>query len=409
MAAFENPLGQRARSDTTLRDDSDRELAAYADALAAEIAPTAGDYDRTGEFPHAHFAVLRERGALALTVPAEFGGQGRSLYQLLLFQERLGRASGPTALTAGWHWMVFAYLSYECQWPRARFERLCRDVVTRGDLINLLITEREAGNLLRGARPTTVAERTATGYRLNGRKAFCSGAPELRQMVVLAWDEAAQCSAEFVVPMNARIRASNDWDTLGMRATGSHDLIFDNVEIGLEDRVNSVGSDGSSSFTRGSRIFGLQFSAVYLGIALAARDFVLDFTRNRQASGLAGNLQEIPQVRQKIGEIELLLGAAKNLLYGLAERWERYPDIRDRLNSEVALVKSTVTQNAVRAVDVAMSIVGGHSLSRSLPLERYFRDVRCGLYNPPQDDMVIANLAKAAIAQSQAQAQAQVQ
>ena len=384
--------------DTTLRDASDRALAAYANALAAEIAPSAATYDRSGAFAHAHFALLRDRGALALTVPTAYGGQGRSLYQLLLFQERLGRACGPTALTVGWHLMVFAYLAYECQWPQERFGQLCRAVVAHGDLVNLLITERDAGNLLRGARPSTVAERTENGYRIRGRKAFCSGAPELRQMVVLAWDEAAQCSAEFIVPMGPGVTAHNDWNTLGMRATGSYDLSFDNVHVGLDARVNRVAADGASSFTRGSRIFGLQFSAVYLGIALAARDFVLDFTRQRQASGLPGSLQDIPGVRQKIGEIELLLGAAKNLLYGLAERWERYPDIRDRLHAEVAIVKSTVTNNAVRAVDLAMSIAGGHSISHDYPLERYFRDVRCGLYNPPQDDMVLATLAKTAIA-----------
>lgn len=398
---FSPPLTDQAlratpATDTTLRDDDDATLARYADALAAEIAPSAAAYDASGEFPLAHFELLRRRGALALTIPKPLGGRGASLYQLLLFQERLARGSGATALALGWHLMAFGYMGHELKWPRASYETLCRAVVDQGDLINVLVTEREAGNLLRGAQASTTARRTEQGYVIRGRKAFCSSAPLLQQMIVYAHVEEEGRMAEFLVPRNAQVRVIETWNTLGMRSTGSHDIAFDDVLVPHEALQSYVDKGQTSTFTVGSRAFGLQLAAVYLGVASAARDFALDFANRYHSASLGGVILDAPQVQHKLGELELALGSAKQLLYGLADRWERYPALRGRLDPEVALTKQVVTQNAVRAVELAMSIVGGHALSRDYPLERYFRDVQCGLYNPPQPDMVLRQLAQEA-------------
>ncbi|NML18863.1 acyl-CoA dehydrogenase family protein [Azohydromonas caseinilytica] len=383
--------------DVTLRHPGDVALATYADELAAEIAKTAARYDESGEFPAEHFELLRQRGALALTIPKEYGGRGLSLYELLLFQERLAQGSGSTALSLGWHLMAFGYLSFDLKWPRPVFERLCRDVVQKGHLVNILITERDAGNLLRGGPPTTTARRTAQGWVISGRKAFCSAAPELQQMIIYAWIGGEQRQAEFLVPRTDGMHVIENWNTLGMRSTGSHDIEFDEVLVPHDALLNYIEKDKPSSFTTGSRAFGLQIAAVYLGIATAARNFTLQFAAEHRPPSLGHPILDAPQVQLKIGEIELLLGAAKTLLYGLAERWERYPDIQHRLHQEVWTAKHTVTNHAVRIVEIAMSIVGGHALSRDLPLERYFRDVQCGLYNPPQNDMVISSLAQTAV------------
>ncbi|WP_306545338.1 acyl-CoA dehydrogenase family protein [Malikia spinosa] len=393
--------------DVTLRDASDIALAAYADELAAEIGKTAQQYDLSGQFPHEHFELLRQRGALKLTLPQAQGGGGISLYQLLLFQERLARGSGSTALALGWHLMVFGYLSFDLKWQRPAFERLCRDVVQRGDLINVLVTEREAGNLLRGSKPTTVARRTEQGYLIQGRKAFCSAAPGLGQMIVYALVEDEGRVAEFLVPKSDRVRVIDNWNTIGMRSTGSHDIEFDQVLVPHDALLTFIDPDRAGSFMTGSRAFGLQLSAVYLGIATAARDFALDFADRYHSHSLEGSILDAPQVQQKLGEIELLIGASKTLLYGLAERWERHDAIKHRLDHEVAITKQMVTHQAIRIVELAMGIVGGHALSKDLPLERYFRDVQCGRYNPPQDDMVLANLAKSATAALRASRQAE--
>lgn len=384
-------------ADVTLRHSSDAALAAYADELAAEIAKTARFYDNAGDFPSEHLDFLRERGALKLTIPQELGGRGLSLYELLLFQERLAQGSASTALSLGWHLMAFAYLSFDLHWPRPAFEKLCRDVVYNGDLVNLLITERDAGNLLRGGPASTTARRTAQGYLINGRKAFCSAAPALKQMVIYAWVEEESRMAEFLVPRSDRVRVIKNWNSLGMRSTGSDDMEFDAVLVPHEARLSDVVKGQPGSFTTGSRVFGLQVAAVYLGIAVSARNFILDFADRQHSASLGSSILEAPQVQQKIGEIELLLASAKTQLYGLAAHWERHDDLRHRLHNEVWATKYTVTSNAVRVVELAMGIAGGHGLSRDLPLERHLRDVLCGLHNPPQNDMVISTLAQSAI------------
>lgn len=380
--------------DTTLRSPREVALAAYADELADALARTAGESDATGRFPYAHFDLLRERGAFALTIPEELGGRGHSLYGLLLVQERLGRGCASTALTLGWHLMVFAYLGFDLRWPRPVYERLCRDVVTHGHLVNVLVTERTGGNLLRGGRPATQAIRVANGYLIRGHKAFCSGAPALAQMIVYAWIEAEQRTAEFLVPAGTGVEIIDNWQTLGMRGTGSHDVVFHDVLVPREALLGYVDKGKPSSFNTGSRVFGLHLAAVYLGVATAARDFALDFASRYRSGSFDGVVLDAPVVQQKLGEIEFRLGASKNLLYGLAERWEQNHAIRHRLDKDVGIVKSSVTRQAIEVVDLAMSIVGGHSLSRSWPLERYFRDVRCGLFNPPNDDVVLGQLAQ---------------
>lgn len=388
------------RFDPSLRDAEDAEIVALADRIGALLAPTAALYDAEGRFPHEHFEILHRHGALALTIPKAYGGRGLSLYRTLLFQQHLGRAAGPTALCLGWHLMVFGCLSWRPCWPEAALARLARSVVERGHLVNALLTERDAGNLLRGAQARTRARRSGSGWVLSGHKAFCSSAPALKQMVVYARIDGEPGMAEFVVPMGEGVRILETWDSVGMRSTASHDIVFDEVRLPDEALVHRFGPgpDRPGSLAVASRAWGLQVSALYLGIAEAAREFAIRFADKHPLTGQDGVILDAPAVQARLGEIELLLGAARAQLYGLAERWERYPALQDRLHDEVAITKVTVGRQAVRTVGLANELVGGHSLSRRHPLERLWRDVNCHAFNPPQADHVMAGLARDAIA-----------
>lgn len=388
--------------DLTIRNARDTELVAYAQDIANEIRPTAARYDRTGEFPFEHFDILRSKGALGLTVPRTYGGRELSLYETLLIQERLAGASGATALALGWHLMTLFGLRTTRAWDESIFERICRDAVERGELINVFATERDAGNVIRGFNPTTRARRRGDGWVITGRKAFSTLAPAVNQFTVLAYIEEEDQTAEFLVRKTDRVRVIETWDSLGMRSTGSHDVELDGVEVPAEALLVRLERGKPSRFMVCSSAYSLQLPAIYLGIAVAARDFILDFADSRFAPALGGVILDAPQVQHKIGEIEILVSTSKALLYGLAERWDRHDALKDKLGSEVAITKYAVTNNAIRIVELAMQIAGGHALSRDLPLERYFRDVQCGLYNPPHNDMVIERVAKEAITRQRA-------
>ena len=390
--------------DPALRDDQDAAIAAMADGLGAQLAPSMAQHDADASFPHEHFALLHRAGVLSLNLPQHLGGRGLGLYRTLLFQQHLGRFAGPTALCLAWHLMALGCLAHNAgrrpTWDERVLARLARDVVEGGQLINILVTEREAGNLLRGAAPATRARRHGGGWVLSGRKAFCSSAPALQQMVVFASIEGEEGQAEFLVPRSERVRIVETWDSLGMRSTASHDIVFDDVPLPAEALVHHFGPgpERPSTFAAGSRAWGLQIPALYLGIAEAARDFALGFADGYRAASLGHAILNAPNVQARLGEMELRLGAARAQLFGLAERWERNPALQERLHDEVAITKVVVARNAVRSVELATEIVGGHSLHRGHPLERLWRDVRCSAFNPPQADAVIAGLAKTATA-----------
>ena len=112
---------------------------------------------------------------------------------------------------------------------------------------------------------------------------------------------------------------------------------------------------------------------------------------------MPGPLAKLQTVQHRIAEIELLLLQARTLLYDTAERWQRHPAQRDDLGWRLAAVKYTVSNHAIRVGDLALRVVGSAGLTRSRPLERYFRDVRAGLGNPPIDDIALTLIGKAAL------------
>ena len=119
---------------------------------------------------------------------------------------------------------------------------------------------------------------------------------------------------------------------------------------------------------------------------------------NYSPNSLNGPISQLPNVQQLLGEIDLELIQARHLIYSVAEAYDD-ESRRGYLTNEVAVVKHTITNSAITIVDKAMRIVGAKSLQRTNPLQRYYRDVRAGLHNPPMDDMTIKKLALTAIEQ----------
>jgi alkylation response protein AidB-like acyl-CoA dehydrogenase len=141
----------------------------------------------------------------------------------------------------------------------------------------------------------------------------------------------------------------------------------------------------------------LHIPACYLGIAIAARNDAISFAKTFQPNSLKTTISEVPHIKQKIGEMDLKLMQARYFMYAIAERWDNEPESRQSLGTELAAVKTVATNIANEVVDIAMRIVGGRGLSKNMPFEQYYRDVRAGLHNPPMDDMVIQMLAGKAL------------
>lgn len=371
--------------------------------LADELAPRFGEraarHDREGSFPFENFDDLRAAGLHLLTVPEEFGGWGATLPEAIRVIERLARGDGSTALVFDMHVQVLGSLSESRPWDGDQFARFCCSIVEGGAIINSCASEPELGSPSRGGLPATHARWTGDGYRLTGRKTFSSGSPVLTHALIPAMlDNAPEGTVGvFLMPMDRPgVRIEETWDVLGMRTTGSNDLWLEDVPVSASDLVQRRGPDvPDPGKVSGGAWFGMTIAGVYLGIASAARDAAIDFARQRTPTALGGAaIATLEPIQRQLGALEAELLTARALLYTTAEAWAEHPAQRPDLMTHVGLCKVIATTHAVSATDLALRVVGGQSMSRALPLERLFRDVRAGLFHPPTEDMAYANLGK---------------
>ncbi|WP_336771220.1 acyl-CoA dehydrogenase family protein [Paenibacillus sp. MMO-58] len=378
--------------DQYIRNEEEQARVLQVDQLAASFAERASRHDREGSFPFDNFADLREAGYLKLTVPKVYGGEEISLYEMVMLQERLAYGDGSTALAVGWHMGQMLHLRTSRKWQEPVFADLCAAVVKDGAMINTFASEAASGSPSRGGKPETNATAVPGGWLISGRKTFSTLSPILDRFVVTAYIPGEDSVSDFMVSRDEQVSIIETWDTLGMRATGSHDVVLDQVFVPADHRLTGKGTDDGGGWL-------LHIPACYLGIALAARDYALSFANSYKPGQMDKPISSIPSVQHSIGQMELELRTAHTMLYSIAERWDRETENRPALKADLGLAKYVATNNAIKIVDLAMRIVGGTSLSRQQPLERYYRDVRAGLHNPPMDNVVIQNLAATALSE----------
>lgn len=370
-----------------------------AEELAREFAATAGEYDRTADFPFANFERLREAGILNLTVAELYGGQQAGLGLACRVVELIAGGEPSTALVYAMHLIYHALPARSGNWNAIAHERMCREALDGIALVNVMRVEPELGTPARGGLPNTTAERIDGGWRLTGRKIYATGSPILRYFIT--WARTAgddPMVGWFAVPREAAgWRIIETWDHMGMRATGSHDLVLEGVEIDEEWAldVRKPGDWLPPDPAQGAWN-NLVLAALYHGIAKAAATWLKRYLHERKPTNLGASLATLPRFQTAVGEMEALLFTSDRLIYDLAAEIDK-DGARSKAAGQTSMAKSVVTNNAVRAVDIAMSLVGNPGLSRTNPLERHHRDVLCSRIHVPQDDMVLLMTGKAAL------------
>jgi alkylation response protein AidB-like acyl-CoA dehydrogenase len=349
--------------------------------------------DIEGSFPFENIQDLKNTGYTSLTVPKKYGGQGISLYHLLRFQEKIAEGDGATALSIGWHMGIIKNLAEKETWKESIFSKLCEDVLN-GSLINSAATEPKTGSPTRGGKPDTNAVKNSEGWIINGRKTFTTMSPVLDYFIVSATINENNQVGNFLIPKSSQgVLIEETWDSIALRGTGSHDLLLRDVVVPDEYLVEQLGNEGKKP-----NGWLLHIPACYLGIAKAAKRQAIEFALEYSPNSIEGSIINLPNIKQKIGEIELKLLQSSTLLYSVAKQWDFSDENgRGEMGPILGAAKLTVTNAAIEIVDLAMRIVGARSLSLKSPLQRYYRDVRAGLHNPPMDDMTINALANKAI------------
>jgi alkylation response protein AidB-like acyl-CoA dehydrogenase len=365
--------------------------------LRPKFASRAAETDRTGAFPVADFADLRAAGLFGLFAPERLGGPERSYSDYARVAYELARGNGATALVFNMHASVTGALAgipdemvRSLGVPETFFES--RDRILRaaaeGAFYAVAMSEREVGSRL--SLMATRYEVTDEGFHIKGSKSFVSGAGHADAYLVAArsaHDDSVV--SQFLVPAGAEgVTVEQTWDSLGMRATNSHDLHLDTV----------VPADALLGGVEGLALLVAQimphwmvasYAAVYAGVAQSCVDEAVEHCRAR-------NLAHLPAVRARIGRADAAVSAAWLVVQEAARRVTEAPGTPDtnRWVWRAKLVAGTT------AMDVAASMLeaaGTSASRRGHPLERLFRDARCGSLQPATSDVCADWLGSAAL------------
>lgn len=356
------------------------------DILASSLEANAARNDRTGRISRDQFDAIASSGILALTIPQTSGGAGAGIEQAANVLRRLGRADPSVALILSMHFIQHLLIDRTPAWPKYLAGRLVDDALAGKGWINALRVEPELGSPSRGGLPQTIARRNKDGWRLTGHKIYSTGAIVLDWYLVWARtdEEDVRVGAFLVQAGLPGTKIIETWDHLGLRASGSHDVIFDEVQIPLEHAIDlRPPDDWRRPDPVAGSLYPLLIGAIYDGVAQAARNWLVQFLKTRSPSSLGAPLSTLSRVQEAVGDIEIKLAINDRLIRSFAQEF----DARRTADPLAAgSVKLTVTNNAIAVVEQALLLTGNHGLSRRNPLERHHRDVLCGRVHAPQDD-----------------------
>ncbi len=368
-----------------------RELIAMVSALGPGFAARAERYDRQASFPFENYAELRAAGLLGICVPSAHGGLGADFATYVLVAAELGRWCGSTALSFNMHvssclWAGLVADGLDmtpgqrAEHERIRaihFERIVRDGQVYAQPFS------EGGAAAAGAAPWgTVAQRVDGGYVVNGRKIFASLAGAADCYGVLCTLERPDHSGGsrrdaiyLAVPAKAPgVSVYGDWDPLGMRGTVSRNLLFQDVFVPDDARLMPEGVY-FQAVSRYPHMFAT-LSPTYMGVAQAAYDFTVQYLR-AEVPGMPPVLRRMyPTKQYAVAEMRIKLEATRALFLQNARDARIDPDKDTRMRLYAA--HYTIMENANALCQLAIRTCGGQGMLKSLPLERLYRDSRCG-------------------------------
>lgn len=342
-----------------------------ATAIGEVAAAHADEHDRNGTFVAEGVAAARELGYLAAPVPTECGGVGASVAEMVAGQRVLGRACGSTALACSMH----LHLVLAAAWRWRRGDKVVEKLLGRVNSGAVLVST--GGN--DWSTPTATATPVEGGWKVSGRKIFASISPAADLAVTFAVLGKPEAGAEvigFGLPLDAEgVRIEETWDAAGMRGTGSHDLVLEDVFVS-EAQVTARRTWGE--LDRPLLVASLHAWPVIYGTYLGIAEGLLEAAIARGKPGA-------DQARL-VGEADLHLRSARWALDGVVR--EIGGDPEPDLDNFVALqqMKGVVTRACQSISAVASELAGGGAYARRGPIDRMIRDLRAAPYHvyPPE-------------------------
>jgi alkylation response protein AidB-like acyl-CoA dehydrogenase len=352
--------------------------------------------DRANEVCAANYADLQRTGIAAAFVPEELGGLGlRSLHDMVLLIATLAKGDGSAAIAISMHLsqtrgMASRYRASEAgSAPHLRAQSLLAAVAKSEMLICSTTTERGTDNL----RPKSEAVRCEDGWRVNGMKHFVTMSPIATHIAanVRMSDDDGDHIANVLMPIGTPgLQPQGDWDALGMRASGSQSVKFENCLV-PDDGLRKVGPWGTWSIPLlvHRTLANVPLVGAFLGIAESAFQYAL------AAHSTAGQgAKARPGVHHALAEMEISLATAQSILARLGTRLDDFMAATNEgttatleqghdLMKDYQSAKWVVNRHAIEIVSQAMDLCGGGGYLARNPLSRLYRDVRAGPFMQP--------------------------
>ncbi len=369
--------------------DKQRKLLELVATLGRErFAARAARYDRDASFPFENYDDLRGAGLLGICVPERYGGLGADYATYAIVAAEMGRHCAATTLTFNMHVCSTLWtgaladdldMTPEQRDEHERHRRIhFMRIVRQGKIYAQPFSEANPAAAAGKAPFGTLARKVDGGWVLNGKKIFASLAGAADYYGVLCTEEKAERSLRdtlyLAVPAEAPgLAITGDWDPLGMRGTVSRTLLLQDVPVPDEAQLMPRGIYHQAAMRWPHMFFTL--APTYMGIAQAAYDFTVRYLR--------GEVPEMPVVRRMypakqmaVAEMHITLEQTRALFLRALADARVDPPKDARLRAYAA--QYTVMENANEICRLAIRTCGGHSILRPLPLERLYRDSRCG-------------------------------
>ncbi|MFN2452196.1 MAG: acyl-CoA dehydrogenase family protein [Candidatus Dormibacteria bacterium] len=363
------------------------------DFVSRELRPHADEWEAAEGFPDSVFLRMGELGLLGLRYPEAYGGQGGDYWSAIVLAEEMARCG------SGGVGMAVAVHTEMATPPILRFgteEQKLRYLVPaiRGERIAALgITEPDTGSDVASVRCR--AERTASGWRINGAKLYITNGVRADFILLVCrtgtQEEGAAGITLFLVDRDRPgFTVSRKLRKLGMHASDTAELAFDNVEVADDAVLGEVGRGFQQLMweLQGERLIGV--AGAIAGAAVAFEQ-TLAYCKDRHAFGRP--IAAFQVNRHKLADMYAEIAVAKQYVYSLAERWDKgdYPVV------EISIAKLLVGQAVTRVADTCLQLYGGAGYMDDMPISRYFRDSRLIRIGAGTDEVMKEIIAKTAL------------
>jgi len=357
------------------------------DDMLARFDQRAPLYDRENLFFTEDFEELRASGYLSAPLPTSYGGAGLNLSEVNRMQRQLAYYAPATAIAVNMHLYWVGMAADLGKTGVSGFEWILEKAAD-GEIF--AAGHGEAGNDIPVLLSTTQAERVDGGYEITGHKIFGSLSPVWTYLGFHAMDTTSDPANPVVVHGflhrdTPRYRIEETWDTLGMRATMSHDTILDKTFIPDDAVIHTCapGFAGAGPFQVALFAWAMTgFAAPYAGIARRAFDEVLAKVKERKSMAMTRSMAYHPEVQHQVAEMRIDLEALEAYLDRTCDDWSNGVDHGMEWPLKLVACRYDVARRAWDVVDRAIEATGGSGVFRRSRLEQLFRDGRLGRVHP---------------------------